>query len=204
MTILQPLRSLRLALGLVVPVLAAGATACAPAPLDVPTEATSNAALSTGEVAPGPSGTANVGVSTATRIATVLGRLPACEEPGPGMSVDVDGLILPSGSVITDVTEEGNLTTVTAKVPLNPVEVRQFYEYQNLGVLKTIMVEDEILEAEALVESRTHRMYVKAQAICPEASTVYVVVAPGGTDARLPRPGDPNAPGGPPPTTPTG
>lgn len=179
------------------------AVACAPAPLDTAPSSPVLATSSAPDVATPSPGT--TGVSTASRIATVLGRLPPCDTvQDDGQTIDLDGLIMPAGSAVIDVTEEGNLTTVEALVPINPVEVRQFYEYQNLGVLKTIMVEDEILEAEVLVESRTHRLYVKAQAICPSQSTIYVVVAKGGTDARLPQPGDPNAPGDPPPSTPEG
>ena len=109
----------------------------------------------------------------------------------------MEGLVLPPDTRVVDVTEDGGLTTVEARVPLNPVEVREFYEYRNLGVLKTLMIEDEILEAEALLESRTHRLFVKAQALCPTVSVLYVVVAPGGSDARLPRPGSTDAPGTP-------
>ena len=117
------------------------------------------------------------------------------------MPFDVPGLVLPPDARVVDVVEDDPLVTVEALVPLNPIDVRRFYEFQNLGVLKTLMIEDEILEAEALLESRTHRMFVKAQATCRDASVVYVVVAEGGSDARLPQPGDTNAPGAPPATT---
>lgn len=145
-----------------------------------------------------------IGVSTQERIAMVLSRLPACDGAPAGTVGDpeVEGLVLPPDASVVGVTADGALTTVEARVPLDPVQVRQFYELQNIGVLKTLMVEDEILEAEALVESRTHRMYVKAQAECRDRSILYVVVAPGGTDRDLPQPGEPGAPGGPPPTTP--
>ena len=182
---------------------------CAAPPSGTPgetiaTERDTGVAVSVPDATPTDDATGTAAITNDSREARVLGRLPACDtvdDDATAVPYDVAGLVLPPDATVVDVVEDGALVTVEARVPLDPVAVRRFYEFQNLGVLKTLMIEDEILEAEALLESRTHRLYVKAQARCATASTVYVVVAEGGSDARLPDPGDPDAPGSPAPTT---
>ena len=128
----------------------------------------------------------------------VLSRLPDCDEPPAEQDVgEVEGLVVPEGVRLTGIEHDGPLTTVTGWVGMNPIDVRRFYERRTLGVLKTLMIEDEILEAEALMESRTHRLYIKAQAACRDASKLWIVVAEHVAKADVPDPGSTDAPGPP-------
>lgn len=117
-----------------------------------------------------------------------LERLPPCTEAPPAAAEpEVAGLVVPEGTVVTGVDQGEPLTSVEAYTPLDPVEVRRFYE-TTLG-LKPLVIEDEVLEAEALMQSRTHRFFVKAQAACRDASRLFVVIAEQGDDAGgLPTP----------------
>lgn len=137
--------------------------------------------------------------NTQERIASVLAGLPPCgADPDEQEVGEVPGLVLPDGAVPLKAAVDGPLTTVDAWVGLNPVEVKQWYESSTLGVLKALMVEDEILEAELLMESRTHRLYIKAQSACRDASRLWVVVAEHGAGTFVPAPGSTDAPGPPP------
>jgi hypothetical protein len=134
----------------------------------------------------------------------VLSRLPECADPPDEQDVgEVEGLVIPEGVRLTGIEHDGPLTTVTGWVGMNPIGVRTFYERRTLGVLKTLMIEDEILESEALMESRTHRLYIKAQAACRDASDLWIVVAENVAKGQLPEPGSTQAPGPPPPAPPT-
>ncbi len=105
-----------------------------------------------------------------------LTALPACEAPpSPEVSEAVPGIELPDGAVVQSVERGDPLVTVQGYVPTTPVEVRRYYQQTDLEIL---LIEDEILEAEALVSNGTHRTYVKARAVCAEGSSLLAVVAP--------------------------
>ena len=149
-----------------------------------------------------PTGAPSDGLDDQSR--RVLSRLPDCGDPPSEQDVgEVDGLVVPEGVRLTGIEHDGPLTTVTGWVGMNPIDVRTFYERRTLGVLKTLMIEDEILESEALMESRTHRLYIKAQAACRDASDLWIVVAEHVAKGQLPQPGSTQAPGPPPPAPPT-
>ena len=116
--------------------------------------------------------------------AALLARLPECSDdhrPEPGAEEEVEGLVLPPDGYLTSVQPFGALTQAEAWVDLNPVEIRRFYQY-HLGTLKPLDVEDEVLEAEVLMESHTHRFFVKAVAVCQTGSSLTAVIGARGAD----------------------
>lgn len=120
-----------------------------------------------------------------------LTGLPPCDQVPPAAAVpgdsEVPGLLVPPGTVLTDVRRQGPLTTVKAYVGLQPVLVRRFY--QEAPGLEIFEIEDEIFEAEVLfADGKAHRNYVKATARCREGSTLLVVVAPEVGGPVLPSP----------------
>lgn len=132
-----------------------------------------------------------------------MSRLPECEEAPPAADIgQVEGLVIPEGLRMTGIEQDGPLTTVTGWVEMNPIAVRTFYEKRTMGVLKTLMIEDEILESEALMESRTHRLYIKAAAACRDASNLWIVIAEHVEKGVVPEPGTTDVPGPPPPDQP--
>ena len=107
-----------------------------------------------------------------------LTGLPPCGEPPEPLAEQpaIDGLVLPEGAQITQVTETPPLTNVTAYVERTPVQIR--LELEADPDLEILVSEDEVLEAELLVTDGSHRTFVKARAICDRASVVVGVVAP--------------------------
>lgn len=106
----------------------------------------------------------------------------------------VEGVILPPSAVITGIERDGRSRTATGFVPLRPIQVRQYY--QSLAGVEVLQIEDEIIEAEALLTDGQFRMYVKAVAVCDSGSEFEALVAPEQDSAGLPTPGGtPGSPG---------
>ena len=99
----------------------------------------------------------------------------------------VKGVILPDSAVITRVVRDGASRTATGFVPLRPIQVREYYE-ASAGV-EVLQIEDEIIEAEALVTDGEFRMYIKATAVCDSGSEFEALFAPEQASADLPTPG---------------
>lgn len=152
------------------------------------------ALLSVGCGSDGPPGAVPGGDAATTAAPVVtdrtapLDRLPPCEGELPPSAVDggIEGLLVPDGTVLTAVEETDPLVQVTGVIPMDPVEVRAFYA--DAPDLEALAIEDEILEAEGLMQGRTHRFFFKAQAQCRTRSTAIFVVAPRNDDAPLPQP----------------
>ncbi|MGI9016513.1 MAG: hypothetical protein ACR2HR_05305 [Euzebya sp.] len=99
---------------------------------------------------------------------------------------DVPGLVLPVGAVLTNVTRTDPVISVEGWVPLTPIQLRVFYaEDTDLEIVQT---EDEIWEAEILAINGDRRVFVKAQAICQDASLFVAVVAPEDAASAVPVP----------------
>ena len=111
-----------------------------------------------------------------------LMALPDCAEPPEAVPADVPGLIVPDGTVITSVSEDGPLVSVEGYVEMTPIEVRMFY-FERPG-LELFEIEDEIFEAETLYGQGEFRTYAKARAVCNTGSELLVVVGPAGTAAQ--------------------
>lgn len=109
-----------------------------------------------------------------------LSGLPPCSAPpaAAASADEVDGLLLPAGSVVTSVTENGPLVTVQGYVQQTPITIRRFY--QERPGLELYEIEDEVFEAETLYGSGDFRTYLKASASCAEGSTLLAVVGPAG------------------------
>lgn len=120
--------------------------------------------------------------------------LPPCDErPAPSGDPAVPGLVVPDETIITDVTPQPPVTSVRGYLEMTPVQVRAHYaERDDVDVLH---IEDEVFEAEILLASGAHRLYVKAMASCAEGSHLLAIVAPDVDADGLPVPeGQPDMP----------
>lgn len=113
-------------------------------------------------------------------------QFSAC--PPPPTSLDhepVEGLIIPPGTVVTDVQEVGPITSVTGFVLMTPLEIRDLYARDE--DVELLYLEDEGFEAEILVEEGGIRTFIKATIRCRSGSAVASIVS--SDPASLPRPG---------------
>ena len=116
-----------------------------------------------------------------------LTALAECDDPLDQEPHDpVAGAELHPEAVVDSVTPQGPLTTLTAYVPVTPVNIRLWYEQRD--DLEIIIIEDEVFEAELLVSNGEYRTYVKASAICQTGSTMVATVAEELSAAELPVP----------------
>lgn len=115
-----------------------------------------------------------------------LPGLPRCGPPPSPRGGQVAGLVLPPGTVVTDVAQTGPNTSVQGYLEQTPVQVRQFYE--QLAGIDLISLEDEGFEAEALYDRGPARVYVKARAICGEGSRLFAVVGSTTSPQQVPTP----------------
>lgn len=114
-----------------------------------------------------------------------LEALADCEQTPTADGQAPEGLLLPEGAVIQDVTPQGPLVNVTAYVEMTPVEFQQTYDDLDLEILVS---ENEIFEAELLVSDGEYRNFLKAAALCKRGSSVLAVVAPEVDAEGLPIP----------------
>jgi hypothetical protein len=135
----------------------------------------------------------------------LLQQYPPCTEPSPGREVSkVRGLLLPQKTIVYSVRRQGPITTVQGFVPMNPVQVREYYEKD--PDIQIIVSEDEFVESELLFSNGNVRNFVKARASCREGSDIVTVIAreltalpaPAGTAGEDSSP-DPSAPATPAP-----
>lgn len=121
---------------------------------------------------------------------------PCTIEPNTIDPEPIDGLKLPAEAVITEVSEDGPLTTVKGYVEMTPVQMRVWYQLRT-EELTILQVEDEIRESEVLVADGGNRLFVKTQAICEQGSVVLAIVAPEAASDAVPGPaGDGTTSGG--------
>lgn len=130
---------------------------------------------------------------------TALGPCTPPEATADPAAADVPGLVLPGGAIAAQVLPQAPVTNVQGYIPLTPIQVRVFY-LEHAGV-EVVVSEDERWESESLVSDGTHRLFVKAQAVCEQGSLFVAVVAPEADAAFVPAPaGGPGAgPATPPP-----
>ena len=108
------------------------------------------------------------------------GFVPDRSEPHP------EGAILPRSALVTRVRERGPTLRVSGYIPLRPVALRRHYESR--GDLEVLQIEDEIIEAEALLTDRKFRTYIKATAVCESGSSFTAIVAAELDAAEVPTP----------------
>lgn len=95
-------------------------------------------------------------------------------------------LVLPDSAVVAAQRVEGPLTEVSGFVPLTPVQVRRDYEARHdVGI---ISIEDEIIEAEILVEVDGYRTFIKATVACDAGSEFEAVGAANVAASAIPTP----------------
>lgn len=112
---------------------------------------------------------------------------PPCAEQPPAPDLpDVAGLVLPEGTEVFTATELGPLTQVAGVVAMTPLEARAFYESH--PDLEVIQVEDERVEAEVLVSTGSHRLFVKVQITCDGGSNLTATVGTEDVADALPTP----------------
>lgn len=110
---------------------------------------------------------------------------PCEDEPVAGSDVTgVEGLHLPDEAVITSAAAAGAATRVQGYLPWTPVQLRVWFQQQE--ALDILEIEDEVFESEALVSDGTHRMFVKAQAVCELGSLLVAHVAPESAPGAVP------------------
>lgn len=106
-----------------------------------------------------------------------LTALPTCAPlPQPLDLPPVEGLVLPAGAVITSVTRQPPIVSVTAEVAQTPVQIRVAFEART--DLELLRAEDEVFESELLVSDGAYRTSLTSTAVCRDHSAVRAVVAP--------------------------
>lgn len=98
----------------------------------------------------------------------------------------IEDLPLPGETIITAATTTDAGTRLEGYLPWTPVQLRVWLQQQD--DLEILEIEDEVFEAEALVSSGTHRMFVKAEAVCELGSVLIANVAaePGSNPTESP------------------
>ena len=94
--------------------------------------------------------------------------------------------MLPPTARLTAVRAQQPLTQLNGYVEMTPVRVREWIEAQ--ADLEVVVSEDEGYESELLVTDGTWRTFVKARAVCDDASLLAEVIAPEDSGAVLPTP----------------
>ena len=113
------------------------------------------------------------------------------------------GIVLPAGGLVLARRDVDDLVEVDAYVDLTPVQVVAAYEALDEVVILTS--EDEVFEAELLLDVGDRRTYVQARAVCERGSNLLLlttpadgggaVPVPSGASAPVPSPGGPSPEG---------
>lgn len=116
--------------------------------------------------------------------ASAVTALPACDQPpAPSPHAAIPGLVLPEEAVITELSPQGPVTTVRAYLQMTPVQVREHYEQRD--DVDLLSIEDEVFEAEVLLDSGEHRVFLRAMILCAEGSSLLAIVAPVAVGGEL-------------------
>jgi len=97
-----------------------------------------------------------------------LDGLPPCPSPPAAVGGDTGDLPLPVDAVVTSAEVDGNLQSIQGFTPRTPVEV--LVDYLRLHGWTVLTAEDEVFEAELLLERDGLRVFAKAQANCSRGS----------------------------------
>ena len=130
--------------------------------------------------------TAGATTSPLADAGAIYEQLSPCPAPPTPIAHDpVEGLVIPPGTVVTDVQAVGPITSVSGFVELTPLEIRDLYADD--PEVELLYIEDEGFEAEILVEREGVRTFIKATIRCRTGSAVAGIVS--SDPASLPRPG---------------
>lgn len=108
---------------------------------------------------------------------------------GPVPNSDVrapEQAALPSGTIVTSVRQAGPVTRIEGYLPATPLDARA--ELERRAGIEVLEVEDEIVEAEVLVTTGTHRTYVQVTVLCETSSRVVAIVAAEADATDVPTP----------------
>ncbi len=97
-----------------------------------------------------------------------LDGLPTCPSPPTAVDADVGDLPLPVDAVVTSADVDGSLQSIQGFTPRTPVQV--LVDYLRLDGWSVLSAEDEVFEAELLLERDGLRVFAKAQANCSRGS----------------------------------
>ncbi|MGI9017480.1 MAG: hypothetical protein ACR2HR_10330 [Euzebya sp.] len=97
----------------------------------------------------------------------------------------IEGLVMPDGLVVTNVSEAGPLVQVTGFIDQTPVDIRDLYAED----AQLVYLEDEGFEAEILIDSGDFRTFLKASIRCRTGSVMSLIRAPDDDAGALPVPG---------------
>ena len=105
---------------------------------------------------------------------------PTCTPIPQGRSEHVEGLVLPPGAHVLRAKPTGKrLIQVRGYIEMNPVQIRRFYEeLETKPRYRFILLEDEVIEAEAFFTNGKWRNFVRARTSCEGRSELFVLVAP--------------------------
>jgi hypothetical protein len=126
-------------------------------------------------------------VQIAPELLTPLFMLGPCSEvTDPGLPDVIEGLELPEGAFLTEVTDQGELVRVQGYVPLTPILFQlTFREREDLEM---ITVENEIHESETLYSDGERRVFLKAAAVCELGSVFLAAIAADANADAVPSP----------------
>lgn len=114
-------------------------------------------------------------------------ELPACgKPPSPDPQPPPPGAVLPPESRITALREQPPRVQLNGYVMSTPRAVRAWVESQE--ALHVVAARDDGYEVEMLVTDGDWRTFIRARAICTDASLLSEVIAPASSDAVLPTP----------------
>lgn len=116
------------------------------------------------------------------RLDLALSDLPPCDLPPESLD-DVDrlgGLRLPLGGWLTEVEQDAELLTGHGWVAATPEQVHDAFrdDLATFGGTAALRIEHEVIEAELLIKTATHRVFVLAVAVCPAVSDLVVRAVP--------------------------
>ena len=113
--------------------------------------------------------------------------LPGCgKPPSPSADEAPPGSVLPPGTTVTAARSQPPISQFNGYVTMTPVQVREWIQAQD--DLEVLVAEDEGFESELLVGNGKFRTFVKARAVCAEASLLAQVIAPADSAVQLPTP----------------
>lgn len=133
-----------------------------------------------------PAGGPGAGATTSPTTAAAT-DLPACgKPPSPAADPPPPGAVLPPGTVLTAVRDEGDVTQLNAYVEQSPSDVLAWVSGQrDLGMLS---VAEASTQVEILVAAAGWHTFMRARAVCAGGSQLSEVIAVEGSGAVLPTP----------------
>ncbi|HVM21338.1 MAG TPA: hypothetical protein VM307_15370 [Egibacteraceae bacterium] len=114
--------------------------------------------------------------------------LPACgHPPSPAAQPPPDGALLPPGTTLQAVRDQGARVQINAYTQSTPDGVEQWIHDRD--DLEVDAVHRDGHQTELLVTGGTWRTYVSVRGVCADGSLMAQVIAPADADVALPQPG---------------